>query len=69
MTRGQHIIRLLKTVNPETIWGLAIQRVVFNENSERVMDLVIDLRSQARDNGPVMREILGDEAYNEIMSI
>lgn len=69
MTRGQHIIQLLKTVSPETLWGLAIQKVVFNENSERVMDLVIDLRSQARDNPAVMQEILGDDTYREIMSI
>ena len=69
MTKGQHIIELLKGVNPDTLWGVAIHKVVATEHSHRAMDLVIDLRSQARDNPAVMREILGDEAFHEIMSI
>jgi hypothetical protein len=69
MTKGERIIELLKKVETRTIWGLGIERAVNNPDAYKVMDLVIDLRSQARDNGPVMRDILGDEAFDAIMTI
>lgn len=69
MTKGQKIVELLKAVDPNTIWGHSIHKVVHLENAEKVVDLVIELRSQSRDNPPVMEKILGAECFAEIMSI
>lgn len=69
MTKGEHIIELLKGVYTGTIWGMAIEQVVKVEGGYRIMDLVIDLRGQARDNPVIMRDILGDEVYDAIMAI
>lgn len=69
MTKGQHIIELLKAVNPDSIWGTGIRLVVQQENADKVMDLVIDLRDQARDNPEGMKDILGAECFKAVMSI
>lgn len=69
MTKGAKIIELLKTVNPETIWGVSIQKVVNAENADKIVDLVIDLRDQARDSPAIMKDILGAECFKAVMSI
>lgn len=69
MTKVTKIIELLRAVNPETLWGLAIAKAVEIPDADRVVNLVIELRSQMRDNGPMMEEILGTACYAELLSI
>lgn len=69
MSKGAHIIELLKKVPTESIWGTGIRLVVQTKDADRVVTLIADLRSQSRDNEWVMREILGDECYEAINSI
>lgn len=69
MTKGAKIIELLKTVNPDSIWGTGIRLVVQTKDADRVVTLIADLRSQSRDDELVMRDILGDECFEAINSI
>lgn len=70
MTKAEKIIELLKMVDPEaSLWGLAVAKAIAVPEPDRVVNLIIELRSQARDNEPMMKEILGAECYAEIMSI
>lgn len=69
MTKAQKIIQLLKGVDPSTLWGLAVAKAIEIPDADKVINLVIELRSQSRDNSKMMQGILGTECYNEIMSI
>lgn len=69
MSKGAEIIELLKKVNTDSIWGTGIRLVVQSPNSAKIIDLVIDLRSQARDNPALMMDILGYEAFEAITAI
>jgi len=66
---GTKIIELLKAVNPDSLWGTAIAKVVEIPDAPKVVELVIELRSQSRDNGPLMQEILGNELFTLLMAI
>lgn len=69
MTKGAQIIKLLKAVDTESVWGTGISLVIQTKDADRVMDLIIDLRDQARDNPRGMKEILGEECFRLIMAI
>lgn len=69
MTKGQHIIELLKTVANRGYWGIAIREVVHGDEAPKVMDLIIELRSQGKDQPEILREILGDECFQAVMAI
>lgn len=61
------IAALLKNVNPLSFWGNAIHLAIKNPTPEVIEELIISLRSQAKDNAQMMREILGSIIYDTII--
>lgn len=55
----------LRYVTRETIWQLAIKKVLAGPTVESFRSLIAGLNSQARDNEPVMMRILGT-AYGSV---
>ena len=64
----QNLFHCLEKVNPESIWGLAIHKVLSDVNEEKFDALVQQLKSQERDNPEVMREILNDTCYESLVN-
>jgi hypothetical protein len=69
MTGYEQILDLLKDVNPNTLWGVAIRNVRDRNEQHATMDLVADLQSQSQDNPRLMKEILGPKVYAKILNI
>lgn len=59
----------LEQVKETSLWGLAISNVVKNPDVPRFRRLVCDLKSQAHDNGEVMVAILGQQCYDNLISL
>lgn len=60
---------LLKQVDHDSIWGIAIRRVFENWDAVRFRRLICDLKSQANDNMESMRNILGEKTLNAVMNL
>lgn len=60
-------IALLKQVKPDSLWGIAIHKVLKDPEPGKVNELVIQLKDQAKDCPDTMRAILGS-VYDEIIS-
>lgn len=60
---------MLKKVDHESIWGIAIRNVFSNWDVVRFRRLICDLKSQANDNMESMRNILGNETLNAVMNV
>lgn len=59
----------LKNVDPDSIWGLAIQLVVEDGTEERFRNLVTQLKSQDFDAPQIMQEILTPECYQTLQEL
>lgn len=62
-------LECLKQVDAESLWGLAISNVVKNPEPTRLRRLVVDLKSQARDCEPVMLSILGQQCFDNLLTL
>ena len=59
---------LLSCVNRLSIWGLAIHMFLKkNPSAEEYDELILELRSQAKDNERIMLEMLGRAVYNKLI--
>lgn len=63
---AQDIADLLRNVNPLPLWGMAIHKAIADPTPERMEQLIKDLRSQAKDNPQMMRDILGGIIYEKL---
>lgn len=59
--RQAYFLSLLEAVNPNTIWGMAVDIVRKNPTAENLERLLDQLASQYRDNPGMMVGIVGDE--------
>jgi hypothetical protein len=59
---------LLTKVNPDTLWGLGIMKVISDFTPEKFRKLITDLKSQNKDCPEVMKAILGD-AYESVIAL
>lgn len=59
----------MEGVSPESIWGMAIHKVLADATEDKFRALVQQLRSQERDNPQIMREILNDHCYQTLVSL
>lgn len=64
----EKLLNCLTAVNPESIWGLAIHKVLSDVTEEKFRSLIQQLRSQERDNPQVMREILNEGCYQTLVA-
>ena len=64
----EKLLNCLTAVNPESIWGLSIHKVLSDFSKEKFRALVQQLQSQERDNPQVMREILNEGCYQTLVS-
>jgi|GEM_PF-6575745 len=60
---------LLAEVKGDSIWGIAIQRVLQENNVARFRQLICELKSQADDEPDTMKRIIGQEAYNAVVCL
>lgn len=67
--KEQEFMICLMAVDPESIWGLAIQNVVKDPEPMKFRRLVCDLKSQAHDNEQVMISILGKPCYDKLIAL
>lgn len=65
----KELFKCLQNVDVESLWGLAISNVVQSPDVPRFRRLVCDLKSQANDNEVVMRDILGQQCFNNLISL
>lgn len=66
-TKEKFAFSMLKEVNSDSIWGLAIKNVVTKPDLPRLRRLISDLKGQNDDNPAVMQQILGD-AYHPVIN-
>jgi hypothetical protein len=59
----------LQQVRDNSLWGIAIVNVVKNPDVPRFRRLVCDLKSQAHDNSEVMVAILGQQCFDNLISL
>lgn len=67
--KEQEFLVCLAAVDPESIWGLAIQNVMKDPEPMKFRRLVCDLKSQAHDNEQVMISILGKSCYDKLIEL
>lgn len=65
----KEFFQCLQNVDVESVWGLAISNVVKNPDVPIFRRLVCDLKSQANDCENVMQSILGQQCYNNLLSL
>jgi hypothetical protein len=61
--------KCLQNVDAESLWGLAISNVVKNPDVDRFRGLVTDLKSQAQDSEGVMLDILGQQCFENLLTL
>lgn len=67
--KEEQFLALLERVNDSSIWGVAISNVLNNPQPWKVRDLICELKSQAYDGVDVMKDILGEEAFNQLLEL
>jgi hypothetical protein len=65
----QKFLTCLEAVSGETMWGLAISRVMESPTATKIRQLVQDLKSQQADAPEVMLSILGHPCYLELVNL
>jgi len=65
----EKFLNCLTAVDRNSIWGLAMHKVLGDMSEERFHHLVSQLKSQERDNPQVMREILSDGCYQTLLEL
>ena len=59
---------MLRNVNKLSLWGAAIRVVVDGKpTADDIDNLILELRSQSKDNPKIMAEILGRTIYDIII--
>ncbi len=66
-TQELSLHKKLAQVSNQTLWGLAIHKVLQDPSTERFRDLLAQLSSQAKDQPEVMADILGQELMIEML--
>lgn len=61
------IKEMLEQVSENTLWGVAINRVLKDFTTDRFRDLLAQLSSQAKDQPETMEDIVGREAMIELL--
>jgi len=64
----QAFIHCLEKVDPNTLWGLSIQKMLQDVNGDKLDALVDQLKSQERDNPVIMKEILDAPCYEALLN-
>ena len=64
----EKLFHCLEKVSPESLWGLAIHKVLKEANGEKLDALVDQLQSQNRDNPAIMQEILTGPCYEALVN-
>lgn len=64
----RNVFEHLRKVKHESIWNHAIDQVITKGDALRFLRLILQLKSQARDNEEVMKTILED-AYEPLMAL
>jgi len=59
----------MENLDRDNIWMIAIRNVCKNPNVYRFRKLVAELKSQAADNGQIMKNILGQELMDYIIKL
>lgn len=67
--KEKQFFKCLQDVDAESLWGLAISNVVKNPDVDSFRGLVIDLKSQARDSEGVMLDILGQQCFENLLTL
>lgn len=65
----QEFFKCLEGVNPDSIWGLAISKVVADPTPEKFRELVAQLKSQEADAPEVMLDILNQSCYETLLAL
>jgi len=65
----RQFFKCLQQVDVESIWGLAISNVVKNPNVDSFRRLVTNLKSQAQDSEGIMLDILGQQCFENLMTL
>lgn len=65
----EKFLNCLTAVDRNSIWGLAIHKVLGDVSEEKFRALVAQLKSQERDNPRVMREILNEGCYETLLAL
>jgi hypothetical protein len=65
----RQFFKCLQNVDAESLWGLAISNLVKNPDVESFRGLVVDLKSQAQDSESVMLDILGQQCFDNLLTL
>lgn len=65
----KQFLGILETVDPESIWGLAISNVVKNPEPGIVRRLICELKSQSIDCPVIMMSIIGEPGMKQLNSL
>lgn len=63
------MIQLLRQVPNVSLWGAAIHATLKKPTKKTVEELIVSLRSQAKDNPQMMRDILSGVIYDKIINL
>lgn len=65
----KEFFKCLQNVDAQSLWGVAISNVVKNPDVPSFRRLVVDLKSQARDSEGVMLDILGEQCFENLLTL
>lgn len=65
----EKLLNCLTMVDKESIWGLAIHKVLCDLTENKFRTLVQQLKSQEEDCPQIMREILNNGCYQTLISL
>lgn len=67
--REKVFLTLLDNADKNSLWGLAIENVIKKPSIVTLRKLICDLKSQARDCAPIMKNILGEPGYDYLLTL
>jgi len=65
----RQFFKCLQQVDVESIWGLAISNIVNKPDMPSFRRLITDLKSQAQDSESIMLDILGQQCFENLMTL
>lgn len=65
----KEFFKCLQNVDVESLWGYAISNVVKHPDVPSFRRLVCDLKSQANDSNDVMLSILGQQCFQNLLTL
>jgi len=60
---------LLDTVDLDSIWGVAILKIINSPTVLKIRTLICELKSQEHDCPVIMQSILGEKAYAQLQRL